>query len=69
MRQNKVTFKKVMSLLAFMKSVDILPAVVVQELTISFSLLNSIILNVNIPAIVDSQHRQNLEYLEMEAQH
>ncbi len=46
-----------MSLLAFMESVDILPRVAVQELTILFSPLglNSIIFNVNIHAIVDSQ--------------
>ena len=69
MRQNKDTFKNVMSLLAFVESEDILPGVVVQELTISFSPLNSIIMNLNKHAFVGSQHRQNLEYLEMEAQH
>ncbi len=69
MRQNKVTSKKVMSLLAFMESVDILPGVVVQELTILFSPLNSTILNVNIHATVDSQHKTDLEYVEMEAKH
>ena len=55
MRQNKVTFTEVMSLLAFMKSVDILPAVVVKELTISFSLLNSIILNVSQSLAIDKK--------------